>query len=123
MLEKIKKYVDDELGYDIAKRSNKDEYTFGRAIFYELCNEFYRTSTQKMADIVGLKSHAAVLNGIKETFPYAMSFPEYKEYYEKLRCVVSGKTLEPHAKIKILEQEVEMLRQEINRLRMMEFTK
>lgn len=123
MLRKIKGYVDSELGINISKRSNKEAYTFGRAIFYELCNEYYKTPTQKMAEMVGLKSHAAVLNGINETFPYAMSFPEYKEKYSKLRSLISGKTREPYETIKLLEQEVRMLREEVNRLRELEFTK
>jgi len=39
-VKKIKGYVDSELGVNISKRSNKEAYTFGRAIFYELCNEY-----------------------------------------------------------------------------------
>jgi len=123
MLDKIKNYVDIELGIDISTRSNKESYTFGRAIFYELCMEYCKASTQKMAEMVGLKSHAAVLNGRNETFPYAMSFREYKDKYNKLRALLSGKIIDPYEHIKILEQEVEMLRKEVDRLRMMEFTK
>ncbi len=123
MLDKIKKYVDRELEIDISTRSNKTEYTFGRAIFFELCTDYYKCSTQKMADAVGLKSHAAVLNSKSETFPYAISFPRYKEAYLRLDSLMKGFDKEPYTQIKILEQEVEMLRKEVDRLRMMEFTK
>lgn len=120
MIEDIKKYIDIELGIDISKKSNKEPYTFGRAIFFELCDNHYKTSTQKMANHVGLKSHCSVLNSRNDTFPYAMTFPYYKEAYFKLEAVLKGTEKETFTKIKILEQEVDMLRKEVDRLRLVQ---
>ena len=121
MLEKIKEYVDKELDIDISKRCNKEEYTFGRALYYKLCSEFYKTSNRKMTEIIGVRSHGAVINAKNNTFPYAMEYPEYKASYLKIQRILKGvNVVDPYSKIKILEQEVSMLRSEVDRLRVLQ---
>lgn len=117
-IEQIKEHVDIRLGVDISKRSRKEEYTFGRSIFYTLCLEFYKTSYSKLGNSIGVKSHGAVMNSKNYTFPYAMTFPMYKKAYADIRNLLNGEVIDYEAKIEVLNQEVDMLRKEVDRLRL-----
>ncbi len=118
-IEQIKEHVDIRLGIDISKRSRKEEYTFGRSIFYTLCMKFCKTSYVKLANCVGVSAHRTVMHSVSETFTYAMTFPEYKTHYDKLERVMKGELFlqKNSAQLKVLEQENEMLKQELYRLK------
>ena len=119
-LKEIKDLVQDELGINLLSKNRKENYVFARAIYYKLCDEFYPLPTIELAESIGIKSHATVLNSRNETFPYAVSFPYYEEIYLKIKDQLKGNSIEPHSKIRILEQEVNMLRKEVDRLRLIQ---
>ena len=119
-LKEITELIQDELGVNILSKSRREEYVFARAIYYSLCDEFYPLPTTQLAESIGVKSHATVLNSRNETFPYMMTFPYYEEVYLKIKDHLKGGSIEPHSRIKILEQEVDMLRKEVDRLRLVQ---
>ena len=119
-LKEITELIQDELGVNLLSKNRRTEYVFARAIYYSLCDEFYPLPTMDLAASIGVKSHVTVLNSRNETFPYMMTFPYYKEAYLKIKDHLEGGSIEPHSRIKILEQEVDMLRKEVDRLRLVQ---
>lgn len=81
----IKKKIEKDFDVTLHTTSRKRNYVYPRAVFIKLCREFTELGTQDLADILGLKAHASVLNALNNTFYDAMYEIKFKNYYEKLR--------------------------------------
>ena len=81
----IKKKIEKDFDVTLHTTSRKRNYVYPRAVFIKLCREFTELGTQDLADMLGLKAHASVLNALNNTFYDAMYEIKFKNYYEKLR--------------------------------------
>ena len=81
----IKKRIERDFNVTLHTTSRKRNYVYPRAVFIKLCREFTELGTQDLADMLGLKAHASVLNALNNTFYDAMYEIKFKNYYDKLR--------------------------------------
>ena len=81
----IKKKIEKDFDVTLHTTSRKRNYVYPRAVFIKLCREFTELGTQDLADMLGLKAHASVLNALNNTFYDAMYEIKFKNYYDKLR--------------------------------------
>jgi len=103
----IKKRIEKDFDVTLHTSSRKRNYVYPRAVFIKLCREFTELGTQDLADILGLKAHASVLNALNHTFYDAMYELKFKNYYDKMkRELSSSPSLErenDRLKLKIIE--------------------
>ena len=86
----LKKRIDKDFGYNIAKRCNKRTHTYPRALFYRLVRDFTEHSLWEIADFIGV-THATVLNGINVTFQDATTYERrHSNYYKNLKAELEG---------------------------------
>ena len=105
----IKKRIEKDFNVTLHTSSRKRNYVYPRAVFIKLCREFTELGTQDLADMLGLKAHASVLNAINHTFHDAMYEKKFKNYYDNMKRVLSSAPS--------LQKENEELKQEITEMR------
>jgi chromosomal replication initiation ATPase DnaA len=105
----IYNYVNYKLDIDISDTSRKQEFVYGRALFYKLARENTKLSFQK----IGLKTnkdHSTVIHSIEKVFPTAMMYEDYiREAYDGFK-VDLGYQLKRLIKLK---KEIECLENKI----------